>query len=398
MVLAKQSILIVDDEPDILGSLYDTFIGDYEVYKASSAVEAIAVLKEKTIDLVLTDQRMPGMSGSELLANVDANYPNMGKILLTGYSDISSTIEAINKGNVDKYLTKPWDNDQIRRIVMEVLQVRMQRMVADRNSVETQLVQSAKMAAIGELAAGVAHEINNPVGFIHSNMGNLRKFFQKISALIEFYDTLPLPPDVLEEIQKIKTDINYDYLKTRIAEMIERSIVGAERIQKIILDLRSFSRKESLEAAEADINEAIDTTSRFLTYEYKERINISKDFGTLPKVVCNIGKLNQVFLNILANACQAIEDTGEVRIKTLSEGDKVRIELSDTGSGIPKDKINKIFETFYTTKPVGKGTGLGLSISLSIIKQHKGTISVQSEPGKGTTFTIILPVDGRGQQ
>lgn len=396
--MAKQSILIVDDEPDILGSLYDTFIGDYEVYKASSAVEAIAVLKEKTIDLVLTDQRMPGMSGSELLANVDANYPNMGKILLTGYSDISSTIEAINKGNVDKYLTKPWDNDQIRRIVMEVLQVRMQRMVADRNSVETQLVQSAKMAAIGELAAGVAHEINNPVGFIHSNMGNLRKFFQKISALIEFYDTLPLPPDVLEEIQKIKTDINYDYLKTRIAEMIERSIVGAERIQKIILDLRSFSRKESLEAAEADINEAIDTTSRFLTYEYKERINISKDFGTLPKVVCNIGKLNQVFLNILANACQAIEDTGEVRIKTLSEGDKVRIELSDTGSGIPKDKINKIFETFYTTKPVGKGTGLGLSISLSIIKQHKGTISVQSEPGKGTTFTIILPVDGRGQQ
>ncbi|MEO5359634.1 MAG: ATP-binding protein [Nitrospirota bacterium] len=396
--MEKQTILIVDDERDILDALSDTFMGDYEVYKASSAAEAMDILKKTPVDLVLTDQRMPGMTGSELLANIESEYPHMGKILLTGYSDITATVDAINKGRVDKYLTKPWDNDKLRRIVMDVLQVRMQRMMNDNKTVETQLVQSAKMASIGELAAGIAHEINNPVGFIHSNMGNLRKFFLKISDLIAVYDGLDLPPSAVETIQKVKTDINYDYLKTRINEMIERSIVGTERIQKIIMDLRSFSRRDTGEAAEADLNEAIDTTSRFLTFEYKERININRDFGTLPKVICNVGKLNQVFLNILANACQAIEGNGEVTIKTRSEGDKVRIEISDTGAGIPKDKIDKIFETFFTTKPVGKGTGLGLSISLTIIKQHKGTISVDSEPGKGTTFTIVLPVDSREPQ
>lgn len=395
--LERQKILIVDDEHDILDALADTFMGDYEVHKASSAAEAMTILKDNAIDLILTDQRMPGMTGSELLESIEKEYPNMGKILLTGYSDITATVDAINKGGIDRYLTKPWDNDKIRKIVMDVMQVRMQRMMEDNKAVETQLVQNAKMASIGELAAGIAHEINNPVGFIHSNMGNLRKFFLKISDLIALYDNLELPPAATEAIQKVKTDINYDYLKTRINEMIERSIVGTERIQKIILDLRNFSRVDTGEPAEADLNEAIDTTSRFLTYEYKERININRDFGTLPKVVCNVGKLNQVFLNILANACQAIDGTGEVTIRTRGEGDKVRIEISDTGSGIPKDKINKIFETFFTTKPVGKGTGLGLSISLTIIKQHKGTISVESEPGKGTTFSIMLPVDGREQ-
>ncbi|MBF0556122.1 MAG: response regulator [Nitrospirae bacterium] len=396
--MGRQSILIVDDEPDILEALSDTFMYDYEVHRAGSAAEAMAILQNNTIDLILTDQRMPEMTGSELLARVDTQYPNMGKILLTGYSDISATVDAINRGRVDKYLTKPWDNDKIRRIVMEVLQVRMQRMIADSKTLEEQLVQNAKMASIGELAAGIAHEINNPVGFIHSNMGNLRKFFLKISDLIAVYDELELPAASKEAIQKVKSDINYDYLKTRINEMIERSIVGTERIQKIIMDLRSFSRRDTGEAAEADINEAIDTTSRFLTYEYKERINITRDFGTLPRVVCNIGKLNQVFLNILANACQAIEGNGEVKIKTRSEGENVKIEVSDTGSGIPKDRIDKIFETFYTTKPIGKGTGMGLSISLSIMKQHKGQITVDSETGKGTTFTIVLPVDGRQQQ
>ncbi|MBF0318997.1 MAG: response regulator [Nitrospirae bacterium] len=393
--MGKQSILIVDDERDILEALADTFMDDYVVHKANSAADAMVILENNHVDLILTDQRMPVVTGTELLANVDAQYPHVAKILLTGYSDIAATVDAINKGNVDKYMTKPWDNDQIRHIVMEVLQVRMNRMIGERKSIEAQLVQNAKMASIGELAAGIAHEINNPVGFIHSNMGNLRKFFLKISDLIALYDKLELADAAKENVQKLKTDINYDYLKSRINEMIERSIVGTERIQKIIMDLRSFSRKDSEEAAEADINAAIDVTSSFLSFEFKERIKITKHYGTLPKVVCNIGKLNQVFLNLLVNACQAIDNTGEVTIKTRSEGDIVRIDISDTGSGIPKDKIDKIFDTFFTTKPVGKGTGLGLSISLSIIKQHKGTIDVNSIPGEGTTFTIMLPVNSK---
>ena len=388
----KYKILLVDDEKDILDALYDTFIDKYEVYTANSASEAIKILNAHSIDLIISDQRMPETTGVELFAQVEESHPNVGKVLLTGYSDLQSVVDAINKGSIDRYVTKPWQEGQVVSIVLEVLNARLKQAIEERKRVESQLVQNAKMASLGELVAGIAHELNNPLGFIYANMGNLKKFSRKLLDLLEAYDALDLPEAAREEIEERKKAVNYDYLQTRITEMIERTSVGAERMKKIIQDLKSFSRLDASEYAEADLNEAIETTLGIMFHEYKNRIEIIKEFGTLPPIECYIAKLNQVFMNLLVNACHAITDKGEIRIKTGTENGSVKIEISDTGGGIPENVMDKIFDPFYTTKPVGKGTGLGLSISHGIIKQHHGEIYAQSDPGEGTTFTIKIPI------
>lgn len=393
MAEKQQTVLLVDDEKDILDALYDTFVDKYEVFRANSAAEALDILKENHVDLIISDQRMPDTTGVELFAQIEEEHPEVGRVLLTGYSDIGAVVDAINKGSVDKYITKPWDDDQITHIVLEVLNARLKKAIEERKRVESQLVQNAKMASLGELVAGIAHEINNPLGFIHANMGNLKKFSKKMIGLIESYDQIDIPEEAKEEFEKRKKEVNYDYLKSRMPEMIDRSAVGADRMKKIIQDLKSFSRLDAAEFAEADINGAIETTLSIMFHEYKNRIEVKKEFGTLPIIECYIARLNQVFMNLLVNACHAIEDKGEIGIKTGMEDETVKIEISDTGNGIPEDVIDKIFDPFYTTKPVGQGTGLGLSISHGIIKQHKGEISVKSKVGEGTTFSIKIPID-----
>lgn len=388
----KFSILIVDDEPDILASLTDVFIGVHTVYKANNAKEALAILKDKKVDLIISDQRMPEITGVELFAQVNEAHPDIGKILLTGYSDITATVDAINKGRVDKYLTKPWDEKELLHVVLEVIHLRYKRVFEEMKKVEAQLVDSAKLASLGELVAGVAHEMNNPLSFIHSNLRNMSKFVSKMMELIDLFERDDLPPQVKDVVAAKKTEINYAYLKTRLTEMIERSMVGTERLTKIIADLRTFTRMDSSEMIESDINDALEITTSFVTYEFKERITLIKNFGSIPKVKCFIQRLSQVFLNLLVNAGHAVEGQGKITIRTTQEGGMVRIDISDTGSGIPEDKIAKIFEPFFTTKPIGKGTGLGLSISTDIIKQHKGTIEVKSKVGEGTTFTLKIPI------
>jgi signal transduction histidine kinase len=259
------------------------------------------------------------------------------------------------------------------------------------------LVHNAKMSLMGELLAGIAHEIKNPLSFVQSNMGNLKKFLDKIIALIETYDQLGIPEDVKKEIEKKKAEINYDYVISRLKEMTERSKGGVDRITKIVTGISSFSRRETDKVEEADINNAIDTTLDITFHEYKNRIDIIKEYGNLPPVECNIGKLTPVFMNLLVNACQAIADKGDIKIKTARENGMVKIEISDTGSGIPDDVADRIFDPFFTTKPEGKGTGIGLSISRDIIKEHQGEISVNSEVGEGTTFTIKVPISMQGK-
>ena len=391
---AKQySIMLVDDEKDILDALYDTFIDKYTIYKANCAEEALKILNENPIDLIISDQRMPGITGVELFGQVEESHPQVGKILLTGYSDLNAVVDAINKGSVDKYLTKPWNDDEIIHIVLEVLNARLKQAIEDRKLIESQLIQNAKMASLGELVAGIAHELNNPLSFINANLGNLKKFFLKILGLIEAYDQMDIPSKAKEEVEKKKAAIKFDYLQKRIGEMLERSSIGADRMRKIIQDLKIFSRLDAAEFAEADINGAIDTTLNIMYNEYKNRIEIKKEFGDLPPVKCYVARLNQVFMNLLINACQVIEGNGEIRIRTGSENGMVKIQISDTGGGIPENVIERIFDPFFTTKPVGQGTGLGLSISHGIIKQHNGEISAESTLGKGTMFTVKIPVN-----
>lgn len=390
----RQTILVVDDEKDIVDSLFDTFCDKYKMFKANSAEEALGILQNNQIDLVISDQRMPETTGTELFAKMEDTYPQVGKVLLTGYADIQAVVDGINKGHVDKYLTKPWEEDDIMHLVLEVLNTRLKKAIEERKKIQSQLVQSAKMASLGELVAGIAHEINNPLGFIYANLGNLKKFFKKIIGLIESYDQVNLPEEAKGEIEKKKEEINYSYLKTRVIEMIDRSKTGADRMKGIINDMKTFSRLDAAKYEDANINDAIDTTLNILVHEHKNRIEIKKDYANLPLIPCNIAKLNQVFMNLLVNACHAIKGKGEISIKTSVNGNEMlTIEIGDSGSGMPEDVISQIFDPFYTTKPVGTGTGLGLSISHGVIKQHKGEISAKSKVGEGTTFTIKIPTD-----
>ncbi len=284
-------------------------------------------------------------------------------------------------------------NDQLRHEIAERKETekKLEQLLDELKNSQDQLIQSEKMASLGQLVAGIAHEINNPLGFLKSNMNNLQKFIKKIVAFINTCEQSDLSEEARERINKKKEEIQYDYLMQRLNKIIESSGIGIERMKKIVLDLKTFSRLDASELIDTDINRSIDLTLDLLVHEYKDRIKIIKEYGNLPEVQCYSAKLNQVLMNLLINACQAIEGEGEIRIKTETEDETVLIQIGDTGKGIPKHHISKIFDPFFTTKPVGEGTGLGLSISHKIIKQHGGSITVDSEIDRGTTFSITIP-------
>ena len=258
---------------------------------------------------------------------------------------------------------------------------------------QAQILQQEKMASVGQLAAGVAHEINNPMGFISSNLSSLAKYLERLT---EFTRTLEEklrqePPD--EELAALRKKLKIDYIMEDAVHLVEESLDGASRVKKIVQGLKNFSRIDQAERLVADINECLDTTINIVWNELKYKCEVKKEYGELPPTVCNPQQLNQMFMNLLVNAAQAIETKGEIRIKTWADQDWIYTRISDTGSGIPQDKIKRIFEPFYTSKEVGKGTGLGLSIVYDIVvKNHKGDIQVESEEGKGTTFTVKIPV------
>ena len=274
---------------------------------------------------------------------------------------------------------------------------------------ETQahMIQSEKMASIGQLAAGVAHEINNPTGFVSSNLKTLLDYQQDISELIDKYhvftDNLKqngnferLSKEVLEGIQELKTfedDIDIQYILEDITDLIGDCREGTDRIKKIVLDLKDFAHPGEDKIQTLDINNGLESTLNVVNNEIKYKATVQKDFGDIPAIKGYPQQLNQVFMNILVNAAQAIEKKGEIVIRTCRVDDSVEVKISDTGSGIAEENLQKIFDPFFTTKDVGKGTGLGMNIAYNIVKKHHGTIAVDSQVGKGTTFTIKLPVN-----
>ncbi len=282
--------------------------------------------------------------------------------------------------------------DITRRKRMEARQEEANRQL---EQARNQLLQSEKMAAIGLLAAGVAHEINNPVGYVNSNIGALEKYLADLFAVIEKYEAIEASLDTpaLEELRQLKSKVNFDFLRQDVKSLISESHQGLERIKKIILDLREFSHAESEDKwVWADVHHGLETTLSVVWNELKYKCDLDKQYGELPKIWCLPSQLNQVFMNMLVNAAQAIEVHGKITIRTGSEGDRVWIEISDTGKGILPENLPRIFDPFFTTKPVSKGVGLGLSVSYSIVEKHHGRIEVRSEPGKGATFRIWLPV------
>ncbi len=257
---------------------------------------------------------------------------------------------------------------------------------------QSQMLQSEKMASIGQLAAGVAHEINNPIGFISSNLGTLSKY---LTRLTEFTDTLmkaQASNDYSEaQLKELHKKLKIDFIGQDAKDLVKESLDGTDRVCKIVQGLKSFSRVDEAEYKTVDINECLESTLNIVWNELKYKATVSKDYGKLPLTNCYPQQLNQVFMNLLVNAAHAIDKQGEIGIKTWQQEKSIFVSISDTGFGIPPENKSRIFEPFFTTKEVGKGTGLGLSISYEIIKKHDGEIVVDSEPGKGTTFTIRLP-------
>ena len=261
---------------------------------------------------------------------------------------------------------------------------------------QSMLVHSEKMRSLGELVAGIAHEINNPVNFIHGNIMILEKYMQDIFSLIDLYsrNETTIPEEELKKVKKLKADIDIEFLKDDIKDLIRSCIEGTERTKNIVLDLKNFSRMEEMVLTQFNIPKEIDTTLNILNNKYKNRITVHKDYEeNLPKIEAYGGQLNQVFMNILDNAQYAIKGDGDVYITVKKEDSNIVVIFKDSGHGIAKKDLIKVFDPFFTTKPPGEGTGLGMSITYRVIKNHNGEISVDSEEGVGTTFTIKLPIN-----
>jgi two-component system, NtrC family, sensor kinase len=305
------------------------------------------------------------------------------QIPVTNQTEVGLLTQAFNEMSYKIYRTRADLKKKIKEL--EVANTELKE-------AQTKLVHSAKMTSLGQLVAGVAHELNNPIGFIFSNTAHLKEYSDKLFELIDLVEKYP------EQMQEKKVEIEYDYIKNDLPRLIKSCQDGAQRTRDIVLGLRNFSRLEEAQLKEIDIKESLTTTLELLSGEIKNRIQIHTQFDPLPKVLCFASQINQVFMNILSNAVQAVQGQGEIWITAIplkvgnGQVGKIQISIQDSGIGMDPQTLEKIFEPFFTTKGVGQGTGLGLSISYGIIQNHGGEIHARSQKNVGTEFTVILPV------
>ena len=294
------------------------------------------------------------------------------------------TIEELSRGLEDKV-----------RVRTEELRAANDELAAayrDLQATQIQLIQREKMASVGQLVAGVAHELNNPIGFVSSNVTTLEEFVRRLRAMLELYRTVPLPAADKARIEGEWASLKVDYALKYLDSMILGIKEGAERTRKIVRDLRVFARSDDDVWQPVDLHEEIESSLTLLNHLLKDRVTVRRKYGDLPSVECVRSQIDQVFLNLLANAAQAIAGQGEITIETRREGGFAIVSIEDSGPGIAPDILGRIFDPFFTTKPVGEGTGLGLSISYEIIKKHRGEVTAASPAGGGAVFTVRLPV------
>ena len=262
---------------------------------------------------------------------------------------------------------------------------------------QIQLLQSEKMASIGQLAAGVAHEINNPIGYVYSNLGTLDRYLKNLLSVLDAYEMaegeVSGNAPALAAVHAVKRKVDLSFLREDLQELMSESRDGITRVKQIVQNLKDFSRADVVDEWQwADLHRGLDSTLNIVANEIKYKAEVVKEYGQLPDIECLASQLNQVFMNLLVNAAHAIEEKGVITLRSGQELDQVWVEIADTGNGIPPENLNRIFDPFFTTKPAGKGTGLGLSLSYSIVQKHHGHIDVSSEVGKGTTFRVWLPI------
>ncbi|GAX42962.1 response regulator receiver sensor signal transduction histidine kinase [Tolypothrix sp. NIES-4075] len=422
--ILKNSILIVDDTPNNIRVLFDILHGagfKVSVVKSGElALEKVSFIKP---DLILLDVMMPGIDGFETCRRLklDENTREIPIIFMTALSDVQNKVKGLQLGAVD-YITKPIQVEEVIarvnvHLALRNMQLKLQNEVTQRSQAQaqlqqtlnelqqaqTQLVQSEKMSSLGQLVAGVAHEINNPVNFIYGNLSHAHIYTQDLLKLIQIYQQYY--PKSVPEIEAEVKAIDFTFLIQDLPKVLKSMQVGAERIREIVLSLRVFSRLDEAEMKEVNIHEGIDSTLMILGHRLKNKscrdIQIIKKYDNLPLIECYAGQLNQVFMNIISNAIDAIEEALEhqniftpcIRIQTELIDNKVAIRIADNGLGIPQEIKQRIFDPFYTTKPIGIGTGMGLAISYQIVKdRHHGSLSCVSHPGEGTEFIIAIPL------
>ena len=430
------TVFIVDDNPNNIKVLF-SFLRDsgFRVLVAKDGESALAKLEETKADLILLDIMMPGIDGFETCRQLKANpeTDEIPVIFMTALADADNKVKGLALGAVD-YITKPFQQEEVlarikmhlkfRELTKELaeknaelkdlnaqLEAKVEQRTVELKKTQSQLVLSEKMSSLGQLVAGVAHEINNPTGFIAGNLSYANNYATDLIKLVRLYQKYYPEPEaeIKEEIEAIELD----FLIEDFPQLIKAMREGTERITQISKSMRTFSRSDTETKVKFEIHEGIESTLLILKHRLKanrERpdIEVIKEYGNLPQIDCYPGQLNQVFMNIIANAIDAFDEfnggrtyeeikanPNKLKIKTemTEAGDKVIIKIADNGMGMSPEVKAKIFDHLFTTKGVGKGTGLGLSITRQIIEdKHGGMIDCNSSPGKGTEFIIALPV------
>jgi len=383
---AQYRLLLVEDNPNMLSYIASQLKDDYRLLFAKNGKEGVERAKSKMPDLVISDVMMPYKDGYQLCREIkeDPRTCHIPIILLTAKTDLSTKIEGLEHG-ADDYLTKPFNSQELRARVRSLINLRkLEREIQLRNhqleetlqelkETQSQLVQSEKMAALGLLVAGVAHEINNPVSFAKGSLAIIRR------ALEQMKNADRLSPEEKTELFE-DIDISVHVIKN-----------GLDRTENIIRNLKTFVRKDEEVLKPFDLHEGLESTLQLFQHEIARRVAIHREYGEIPPVEAIPGQINQAFMNIFQNAVQSIPERGEIFIKTEQAGDSVRISVRDTGSGISEKDLPHIFDPFFTTKEPGKGTGLGMTITYKIIENHHGKIEVKSKVGSGTEVVVSLP-------
>lgn len=418
----QNSILIVDDTPSNIRILFDILHGiGFKVSVVQSGELALQQVPLIQPDLILLDVMMPGIDGFETCSRLKLNESTreIPIIFMTALSDVENKVKGLKLGAVD-YITKPIQLEEVLarvkvhlalrnmqvKLQNEVIQhsqaqAKLQQTLNELQQAQTQLIQAEKMSSLGQLVAGIAHEINNPLNFIYGNLSHAHAYTQDLLKIIEIYQQCY--PKSVPEIEAEVEARDFNFITQDLPKVLESMQVGADRIREIVLSLRVFSRLDEAEMKEVDIHQGIDSTLMILGHRLTNKsygdIEIIKKYGKLPLIECYAGQLNQVFMNIISNAIDAINEAIAhqkifspcITIHTELIDNQVTIRIADNGLGIPEEVKERIFDPFFSTKAIGIGIGMGLAISYQIVKDmHHGSLSCLSQLGKGTEFIIAI--------
>jgi signal transduction histidine kinase len=412
-------------------------VASFELDSAYQGTEALAkvqasLLAGQPYALAFVDMRMPpGWDGVDTIEHLWKADPKLQVVICTAYSDTSweDVLQRLDARDRLLILKKPFDNIEVRQLASALtakwemtqqaaLQIdqleeavaertrkltqanaALQAQMAERQQLQAQLVQNEKLASIGQLAAGVAHEINNPIGYIFSNFSTLETYLGGLFEMLDAYERAEQhlsSPQAASALAGLRERIQLGYLRDDVPDLMRESCEGIGRVRQIVQDLKDFSRIDAgQEWLWADLHKGIDSTLNIATSEVRYKADVVKAYGEIPQIRCLPSQINQVVMNLVVNAAHAMgTKRGQITIRTGSAGDQVWFEVADDGCGIPPENLSRIFDPFFTTKPVGQGTGLGLSLSYGIVQKHGGRIEVDSTPGRGTCFRVTLPVSG----